>query len=175
MYNIKRIAVIGPESTGKSELCKNLASYFNTLWIPEHSREYLAELDHKYTLDDVVNIYSTQFDTESSQLKKSNKLIFIDTEFIIAKVWCEHVFGICPGYISEMIHDHPYDLYLLTYPDLPWVYDPLRENPGKGDYFFSVYKNILEQNNLNFSVIKGSGQQRTDSAISSVNEFFSLR
>jgi NadR type nicotinamide-nucleotide adenylyltransferase len=157
---VKRIAIIGPESTGKSWLCEKLADYYNTIWVREYAREYLPLLNRKYTIDDIVKIYETQFQQESILLLNANKFIFTDTEFIIAKVWCENAFGVCPEIITERIKNNPYDYYLLTTPDIPWQQDPLRENPGKGDYFFKWYEKILLEEKLNFGVVSGLNDNR---------------
>ena len=166
-----RIAVIGPESSGKSSLCEELARHYQTIWIPEYAREYLNNLQRKYTIDDVISIYQKQFENEQLAEHKNRKIIFIDTEFIIAKVWCEHAFGSCPKIIENMIQTHPYDYYLLTSPDLPWVFDPLRENPGKGEYFFDWYKKILEENNFRYDIVSGENDARMKNAIANVDAF----
>jgi len=170
---IKRIAVIGPESSGKSELCQKLAALYQTRWVPEFARIYLSNLEHHYTIDDIVKIYETQFQQEQELSVSAVNYIFTDTEFIIAKVWCENSFKKCPGYIDEMIKAHPYDLYLLTAPDLPWVYDPLRENPGKGDFFFKWYVRLLEENNFNYGIVSGTNEQRTGNAVAIIEQQFS--
>jgi nicotinamide riboside kinase len=98
-------------------------------------------------------------------------LIFTDTEAIISKVWCEHAFGESPQDICNLITGKPYDLYLLTYHDLPWIADKLRENPGKGEYFFNLYKQHLEENNLKYAVISGEGETRFQNAVTAVEKF----
>lgn len=168
---VKRIAILGPESTGKSKLCEVLALHYQTLWVPEYARDYLPQLERKYTPDDIVEIYRNQFLQETDMVTHADKFLFIDTEFIIGKVWCESVFNFCPPWLDEMIVAHPYDLYLLTYPDLPWEYDPLRENPGRGEYFFNWYKKILEQQKLTYSVISGTGDARTQCAVTAIELF----
>ncbi len=163
--SIFRIAVIGPESSGKSILCEQLANYYQTTWIPEFARAYLQNLNRPYDANDIVEIYKTQFNQEKSSLKSSNKFIFVDTEFIIGKVWQEHLYGKSDSYFDEMIATHPYNFYLLTYPDLPWEFDPLRENPGKGLYFYEWYKKILSENQLQFETVSGTGASRLQCAI----------
>ncbi len=171
---VKRIAVIGPESSGKSELCSNLANHYKTKWVPEFARIYLKELEQPYTIDDIQHIYKIQFEQEKQLSATANKFIFTDTEFLIAKVWCEHAFANCPAYVNEMIVKHPYDLYLLTAPDLPWEYDPLRENPGKGDFFFDWYKRLLEEYNFKYAVVSGQGENRLSCAVQIIDENFPL-
>lgn len=162
---VKRIAVIGPESSGKSVLCSQLAAHYQTLWVPEHAREYLPTLDRKYRVEDVVHIYMTQFEKEKNSLRHAQQYLFTDTEFIIARVWCENVFGFCPEEIFKLIEKHPYDYYLLTSPDLPWEPDPLRENPGRGAFFFDWYRQLLDEYGYNYGIVSGTGEVRLQNAI----------
>ena len=60
----KKIVVIGPESTGKSTLCEQLAAHFKTEWVPEFAREYLLELGRPYNYDDLLIIAKGQLEQE---------------------------------------------------------------------------------------------------------------
>ena len=157
---IIRIALIGPESTAKSTLSEALAKHYKTIWVKEYARKYLTSLTRKYTIDDVLQIAKEQLKEELELLPKANKFIFVDTELIISKVWCEDVFKICPVWISENIVKYKYDLYLLCYPDLVWEADVLRENPNRRDYFFNWYEKELKKINANYKIMKGVGEQR---------------
>ena len=160
-----RIAILGPESSGKSGLCTQLASHFNAPWIAEYAREYLEKNGSNYNLEIIEHIYRVQFESEMKWIENGKKIIFTDTEFIIGKVWCEHVYKKCPLYFDTMIRRYPYDLYLLTAPDLPWQPDPLRENPGKGKFFFDWYERILIEQKLNYRVVMGAGDERFRNAL----------
>lgn len=167
---IKRIALIGPESSGKTTLSKLLAEHFNTVWVPEYSREYVEKLNRPYTSDDILFMAKEQLAMENSFLAKANKFIFSDTELINAKIWCEDVFGICPAWIDEKIEEKKYDFYLLTKPDLVWQPDPVRENPHRREYFFDLYKKELDKRNYNYTILAGSGKLRFNRAVAAVND-----
>lgn len=169
---LKKIALIGPESTGKSDLAKQLADYYNTLWVEEYARNYVATLNRKYTLDDIVFIAQKQLETEREMEKRANRFLFIDTELIIAKVWAEDVFKTCPDFITEHLNKQQYDLYLLTYPDLPWIPDGVRENPHRRAYFYNIYKNELLSRNFTFAEISGFGNNRLINAVNAINHLF---
>lgn len=168
---IIRIALIGPESTAKSTLSEQLATYYHTVWVPEYSRDYLKRIDRKYMLEDVLNIAKAQLEREQELLKRAKRFLFADTELIIAKVWCEDVFQTCPPWITENLRTHQYDLYLLTYPDLPWLEDPLRENPHRRDFFFNWYERELNAIHANYVIIKGDGEARLNQAIQAIEKF----
>jgi len=170
MNKTKRIALIGPESTGKTTLCEELAKHFQTVWVPEYSREHVEQLHHPYTLDDIEFCTRKQLEQEDNLLQKANGFIFCDTELIVAKIWCEDVFKTCPDWIEEEIPKRKYDLYLLTYPDLPFIEDPVRENSHRREYFYELYKKELEKRNLKFEVVTGSGNRRFENVLKMVEK-----
>ena len=106
---IKRIALIGPESTGKTTLCEQLAIHFHTVWVPEYSRFYNEKLDRPYTLDDIEFCSRKQLEMEDELIQQANQFIFSDTELIVAKTWCDDVFNTCPEWIEIEITKRPQD------------------------------------------------------------------
>ncbi len=170
--NVKKIALIGPESSGKTTLCRELAAHFRTSWVPEFARDYITTLDRKYTLGDIVHCAQQQLKTETVLLKDANRLLFCDTELIIAKVWCEDVFKIAPAWIEEMIATHWYDLFLLTLPDIPFQADDVRENPHRRDFFFDWYKWELEKKNFSYEIVGGIGEARFLNALAAIRKHF---
>ncbi len=169
---IKRVALIGPESTGKTTLCQELADHFKTHWVPEYARDYMARLHRDYTLDDIEHCSKKQLEREDELLQEAKQFLFSDTELIIAKVWCEDVFKICPAWMEKKIIEKKYDLYLLASPDLPFVPDSVRENPKRRDYFFSLYKQELEKRKFDFSIIDGKGTTRFKNALKAITKKF---
>jgi len=170
--DIKRIALIGPESTGKTTLCSELAAHYNTCWVPEYSRDYIGALNRPYTLDDIILCTKNQLKEEERLIPLSNRFLFSDTELIIAKVWMEDVFHEAPSWVNAEIDKRKFDLYLLTDLDLPFENDPVRENPHRRDYFFGLYKQELEKRNFPFVLIRGNGNERLQQAIAAVSGYF---
>ncbi len=168
---IVRIALIGPESTAKSTLSEALAKHYNTVWVPEYARTYLNGINRKYTLEDIVKIAKEQLLQEQNKLASANKLIFVDTELIISKIWCEEVFNTSPEWIIKNILEFKYDLYLLTSPDLPWEKDPLRENPHRRQFLFDRYESELKNIQANYKIIDGTGDNRLKKCIAQVDLF----
>ena len=104
---LKKIVVIGPESTGKSTLCEGLAAHYNTIWCREYAREYLTVHGMNYTFNDLEIIGKGQITEEDKAIKKSAEkkpsLLFIDTDMYVMKVWCEYVFQRCHHFILEEV------------------------------------------------------------------------
>jgi NadR type nicotinamide-nucleotide adenylyltransferase len=175
---LKKIVIIGPESTGKSTLCKELAAHYNTLWCPEFAREYLMKHGKQYNYDDLLTIARGQlaledrFSTEAlMKADISNKLkptpLFIDTDMYVMKVWCEYVFGKCHRYILNEIISRKYDLYLLCNTDLPWVADELREypDPQVRNTLYKIYKDIMINQPVPWVDISGDDKERLNKAV----------
>jgi NadR type nicotinamide-nucleotide adenylyltransferase len=178
---LKKIVIIGPESTGKSTLSSQLANHYGTDWVPEYAREYLLKHGMKYTYDDLLTIARSQLDLEDKFTKKSednhsleNKkgLLFIDTDMYVMKVWCEFVFGKCHPFILQQIVLRQYDLYLLCNIDLPWIADELREYPDleNRQKLYSMYKDILVNQPVPWAEVSGNDMERLQSAIDVVNK-----
>jgi NadR type nicotinamide-nucleotide adenylyltransferase len=163
---VRRIAVTGPESTGKSVLSEQLAEHYHTSWVPEYSRVYLEQLGKPYSYDDILKIAQGQSALEESLAGKANKYLFCDTEFIVTRIWSIFKYQTCDPWIDRQIDEHRYDLYLLCDIDLPWEYDPLREHPGHRNELFSLYKHELESRGLPYHIVSGTGSKRITKAIS---------
>lgn len=170
---LKRVAITGPESTGKSKLASWLAGAYNTSWVPEYAREYLEKNGPDYKLEDVILIAKGQLKRENNAAEHSRDLLFCDTDLLVTKIWCEIVFGTCPPWIEQQFHAHRYDLYLLCYPDIPWEPDPLRENPDNREMLFTRYRKTLSENNLPYRIVKGLGDVRFENARTFVDEILS--
>ncbi|MBP6609823.1 MAG: ATP-binding protein [Paludibacter sp.] len=170
-----KIAIVGPESTGKSELSKALAAHYGGVFVPEYARSYVEQLDREYNWDDVCQIARKQIEEQAVYLNSAcnQPIVFFDTELIITKVWLEHCYQQVPEFVEHNISSGYYDFYLLCYPDLPWVYDPVREHGGdERMYFFQWYKREIEKTGIAYAIIKGEGENRAVSAINEINTRF---
>lgn len=158
-----KIAVVGPESTGKSWVSERLARVFGTVCVPEYSREYCRNLNRAYTLQDELNIFYGQLALERSlEPLAVHKLLFCDTTFMTVKIWCDYLFGSTPKEVNGQLKNQHYDFYLLMDIDLPWVDDPLRDfpEPEQRKYFLSVWEKELKALNANYQIISGIGEER---------------
>ena len=171
--SITKIAIVGPESTGKSTLSHQLARYYNTVWVPEYAREYCEKLSQPCTWDDEINMFKGQLELENSLIQKANKLLICDTTFITVKVWSDYMFGKSPQEVLDEIPRHPYNLYLLMDIDLPWQEDPLRDFPQRREYFMEVWHNELKALRATYKVISGTDVVRFQNAIHVIDDFVS--
>ncbi len=172
MKSIK-IAIVGPESTGKTNLSLELGRYFDAAVVPEVARNYLTVNGSNYTESDLREIAKLQCEAEDAALKQHPPLLICDTTLLVLKIWSEFVYGRCDSWIVEEEQERSYDLFLLTDIDLPWEQDPLREHPDQREALFSLYLRSLIRKGVRFRTIFGTGTERSQRAISIVENFLS--
>ena len=195
---IKKIAIIGAESTGKSTLCELLAKHYKTEWCPEFAREYLLTNGTNYTFEDleiiakgqlaledeyqrrVTNVWKKNDDdnfinSQSMSVIQHPPFLFVDTNMYVMKVWCEYVFEKCHQFILDEIVSRTYDLYLLCNIDLPWIKDELREYPDEKPRkeLHHIYKDIMINQTTPWIEISGNYEERLSKAINAIDNSIS--
>ncbi len=180
---IVKVVVIGPESTGKSSLCEQLANHYKTEWVKEYAREYLLANGTEYSYDNLLEIAKGQFALEKAAIQLIEdknttsaandlpEIVLIDTNMYVLKVWCEFVFEKCHPWILNQIVENSYDLYLLCDIDLPWVKDELREYPDVEirEKLYHHYKDLLINQSTPWVNISGNYQQRVEIAVNAID------
>ncbi|MBL7843924.1 MAG: ATP-binding protein [Cyclobacteriaceae bacterium] len=162
---VKRIAIVGPECTGKTDLSMALAEHYKTVWVPEYARGYIERLEQPYTQADLYTIAQWQLFTEDELALQANNILICDTDLTVIKVWSEFKYGNCDPKILSMMRVRSYALHLLTGIDVPWENDPQREHPDKREYFYGIYKKELQEQGANLVEIQGDRKTRINQAI----------
>lgn len=163
------VAVVGPESTGKTTLALELAAAFAVPCLPEYAREYLEERlertgDGSYDEADLAAIAREHIRREGAFVRSAERGGVIDTDLIVILIWWNERFGESPAWLHRAIARQPKRLYLLCVPDLPWQADPLRESEHDRERLFDVYQAALTDLRLPFAVVAGKGEARFDAA-----------
>ncbi|MBD1398289.1 ATP-binding protein [Pontibacter sp. JH31] len=164
-----KVAITGPESTGKSTLSEQLAAHYNTVWVPEYARTYIGALGRPYTLQDIEAIARGQLALEERLSQQATDLLFVDTDLLVIKIWSEHAFGSCPDWVLQQLKQQDYNLYLLMGVDLPWEPDPQREHPHLRQYFYDWYKRELEALQVPYVEVSGQHASRLEKALRHVD------
>lgn len=163
------VAVVGPESTGKTTLTKSLSEHFKSVWVKEYARDFLSNLGREYDQSDLLSIASGQLKALNEGAKQANGLVLQDTDLLVIKIWSQFKYGNVNPWI-ELQHDMNLpDFYILTFFDIPYEEDPLRETPEKRAELFEIYESELKKLSVPYFVVKGSHQERLKDAIHSIN------
>ena len=166
--SINRVFFItGAESTGKSTLTGELAKRFGAVGVPEYARTYLESINRPYNYSDVETIARHQIDLIYRNRQKP--LVFFDTCLIILKIWFREVYFRVPQWLEEEIPKAGQGIYLLCEPDLPWQYDPLRENPFRREYLSEQYEQELKAAGFTYFRVFGTGEERVRRAMDSIS------
>lgn len=169
-----KIAIIGPESTGKTLLAQSLAKLYGGHFVPEYARSFIANLNRKYTYDDVIAIAKKIIEDWNNNRIQSAP-VFFDTEMIITKVWFEVVFNKVPSEIQHWIDTMQFDAFLLCKDDLPWKPDPVRENGGiMRKVLFHKYQNEIEKTGIPYAIVRGIDMERIKNATKMLASITSL-
>lgn len=164
-----KVGIIGPESTGKTALAQALAQEYKTEWVPEFAREYLANLGRPYVQSDLLEIAEGQIKSVKAIRKKAKRILFIDTDIHVIKVWSDYKYGNCDPWIAQKLEMNVCDVYFLTYHDIPYEDDALRENPHDREMLFDMYEKLIINRKLSYTVMKGSLEERVKSAKAYLN------
>ena len=163
------IFVTGSESTGKTTLAKGLAEYYQKEWAPEYAREYIENLGRVYNYQDIETIALKQIRDIESWVDRD--LIFADTGLIITKVWFEKKFGKVPKWFSDVYESLSLGHYLVCQNDLPWKFDPVRENPNIREELNYLYELELKQLKHPYLRISGQEERRLLNAVKQVDKW----
>lgn len=172
--HIIKIALFGPESTGKTTLAQQLADHFQTNWAPEFAREYLEEKLEKTGLtcepEDLIPIAIGQTKAENEALLTANQFLFCDTCLLLTKVYSEIYYDFCDPELQKAATEHQYDLFFLTGIDIPWKADKLRDRPQQREETFQTFRNALLDLNKPYITLTGDTESRRSRAIKIIED-----
>lgn len=168
----KRIAIVGPESSGKTTLASTLAEKYETLWVPEYAREYLIQIRRDYTFEDLELIAKKQMTLENKFHKTANTFLFCDSTLLTIKIWSEYKFQRNSDWVLENLNEHQYQFHMLCKPDIDWEEDPLRENAHDRDELFVLYQTELKKLKIPYEIISGRNEFRLETAVNALKKYF---
>ncbi|MES2761411.1 MAG: ATP-binding protein [Bacteroidota bacterium] len=170
---MRKVVIIGAESTGKTILCEQLAEHYNTVCVPEYARAYFEEHDiNNYNTSDLEVIAKKQLELEKELSKKAKKFLFCDTSLITVKIWSTHKFNKVPAFITKSIKPADYDLYLISNNDVPWIEDAQRRHENLREHLFKWNRHELQKLNVDYKIITGTGEERLKNAIRLIEDAF---
>jgi len=153
----RTIAVVGPESTGKSTMTRDLADRFNQGYAHEHGRTLSEVRNNKLTEDDFRSIGIGQ----KALIKAAHEnypVVFTDTEafttLLYSRIYLDETSLDFDEHMIKQI-DNTHDFYILLAPTVPWVDDGTRVMPDQEerDSMFYDLRNYLSNIDCEYVVI----------------------
>tara|TARA_B100000795_G_scaffold251564_1_gene220503 strand:- start:773 stop:1282 length:510 start_codon:yes stop_codon:yes gene_type:complete len=166
-----RIAITGPESSGKTTLAKAISEHYNISFVPEFARTYLEKTEGKYMQLDLDNIAQGQL---KNLISAEDSIVISDTDFSVLEIWSQYKYKNTSELINKLVQKELFDLHILCSPDIPWEADLLRENPNSRDLLFELYSESLKSYNKNFIVVNGSTKNRLEKSIQEIDPLIKL-
>ncbi|WP_372936610.1 AAA family ATPase [Seonamhaeicola sp.] len=173
--NCIKVVLFGPESTGKTTLSRQLARYYNSVWVPEYAREYLQNKwnNERKTCEpkDLLPIAIGQMKLENELAQKTDSVLICDTDLLETKVYSETYYsGVCDPMLEKYALKNKYDLYFLTYIDTPWEADDLRDKPNERERMFKAFEDELIKQNRPYVLLRGSTKVRLEKAVKHIDK-----
>ncbi len=158
---LKKICIIGPESTGKSTIVSNLANEFNTVFVPEYAKAIIDSQNGQFCFNNVEQTALAQVRSEKALEFMTNKIMFCDSDVITTMCWSNILFNKMPNILHQIACTQKYDITYLLYPDTPWIYDSHRNitsNLHTNEFrinMFNMMEQLLIKYNRKYVVVKG--------------------
>ena len=166
---IKRICIVGAESTGTTTLSQDLARHYETVWAPEFGRFYteskLSLTKDIWISEDFEYIAATQNSLEDILARQVNKLLICDTNSLATEIWHDRYMGYMSEKIREISKNRKYDMYFVTGDEIPFVQDGLRDGEHIRHPMHDRFVQILEQRSIPFVLLRGNQKERLSDAI----------
>lgn len=169
---VKRVCVIGSESTGKTSLCERLSRHYETSWVAEYGREYSlvkARRGHlgRWVGDEFFHIAMEQQRREDEAARSANKLLFCDTDAFATEIWYERYLEHVPERWPKI--ESQISLYLVPFPDVPFVADEIRDGEHMRYWMYERLVDEMTRRGRRFAVLQGGYEERDAQAIAAVD------
>jgi len=167
---MKRIVLIGAESTGKSTLAQALSGYYGEPWTEEFVRSYVEQLNGDLKPHDLEPIAEGQLALEDSALKQAQRFVIHDTNILSSIIYANYYFDTVLEWVNDAFLKREYSLYLLCLPDIPWVADKgQRESPEARDQLHALFKQSLDTLEIPYVEISGTEEERMMQAVLAID------
>lgn len=168
-YFVRRVCIVGAESTGKSVLASRLAKHYHTVFVGEYARGLISLHNNQVTPDLFPMITRGHLASEAALARQANRVLISDTDLITTMIWSEILLGHCPAWLKELAGQSRYDLYLLADADAPWIADPQRFLPdGRHDFQARLIQELTARGRP-YVTISGSWDDRFQQAVRAVD------
>ncbi|HEV3095847.1 MAG TPA: AAA family ATPase [Candidatus Dormibacteraeota bacterium] len=166
---VKRVCVVGAESSGTTTMAHALADHYKTAWVREYGREYAEEKlradDNAWRGEEFVHIASVQSRREDKVARLANRLLICDTDAFTTGIWHERYMGFRSREVEAIAKTRRCDLYLITDIDIPFVQDGTRDGEHVRAWMHRRFLEQLAEQVTPYAVLSGSRERRLQTAV----------
>ena len=178
---MKRVCVVGAESTGTTTLTRELAEHYQTVWVPEYGREYSEKLaaagidysHYAWRSEEFAHIARVQHEMEDAMAQQANRVLFCDTDALATALWHERYMGTRSPEVEAIAGQSHYDLYILTGCEIPFVADEVRDGESFRQWMTRRFEEELSRRTVPWLKVSGGPEERMLAAISAVDRLLS--
>jgi HTH-type transcriptional regulator, transcriptional repressor of NAD biosynthesis genes len=176
-YFVKRVCVLGAESTGTTTLARDLAEHYHTVWVPEYGRYYSEGklplgADAPWRTEEFVAIAATQKKFEDDLARSANKVVIADTDAFATSVWHERYMGDMSEVVETIANSSPHDLYILTGDEIPFEQDGTRDGEHIRHDMHARFEEKLKETGRPYILVRGSKEERMKRAIEEIEQLY---
>ncbi len=175
-YFVKRVAIVGAESTGKTTLAQVLADHYHTVWVPEYGREYTEVnvgperiFGYQWRSEEFIHIAQRQIELEDHLAEQANRVLICDTDALATAIWHERYMQSLSPEVQALADSRRYNLYLLTAVDIPFVQDGVRDGEHIRAWMTGRFREELERRNLEWVLLRGDHDTRMRTAVRAID------
>lgn len=174
--SVKKILLLGAESTGKTTLAQALARHYQTSWVGEYLREFVIEQKRLPQPCEQLHIARTQIAHERVALATAHNYLFCDTGPCMTALYSAYCFGECPAELTDLAQQHRYDLVLVTHTDIAWQADGIqRDSPAAQLAIHQQLRALLQDWGWDYTLVSGTKEERLKQVASLLDNRFGLR
>jgi NadR type nicotinamide-nucleotide adenylyltransferase len=156
---VRRVCILGGESSGKSTLAEALAAHHGTVHVPEYGRELWESKNGSLTYEDMLHIAQTQAAAEEQASLQANRFLFCDTSPLTTLFYSQHLFHRADPKL-EHLAQHCYDLVVLCAADFAFVQDGTRQDANFREHQNAWYRSELNRRGVPFLQVTGGLSER---------------
>jgi HTH-type transcriptional regulator, transcriptional repressor of NAD biosynthesis genes len=171
--DVKRVVIIGSESSGTTTLARALAEHYRTVWVPEYGRTYSegrVHSGHPWRSDEFTFIAPEHVRMEDALAMLANKVLICDTDAFATSVWHERYMGMPSDDVQAIAATRTYDLYVVTDASIPFVGDDIRDGESFRQWMQRRFIEELSKGSTPMIVVTGPHEQRFAAALKRIDQ-----
>ena len=170
---VRRVVVIGSESSGTTTLARALAEHYRTVWVPEYGRTYSEGRVHSsqpWRSDEFTFIAIEQARMEDVLATLANEVLICDTDPFATAIWHERYMGTASEAVLAIADSRHYDLYIVTDVNIPFIRDEIRDGESFREWMQERFIAELSKKPTPMIVVTGPHEERFAAAVKKIDE-----